>query len=203
MSHESELSHVSTFGIWVESELCQSRKVQCWVESEFSHLDCHMSQSRVSPKNLSRAQPWSPSPPGSLCAVSAATVGSGGSDYPVYSTWKPTGPAHYAMIGPSFIGSTNSSAACTMVPPPPAAGASAAGGCRRQGGGEAGYLRQAQGWVPGGYRRQEGEWALENVFKGIMRSIDSQPTSWPTCINLGHNVSLSGINVFKLILRVH
>ena len=53
---ESELSQVSKFGIWVES-VCQSRKVKCWVESELSHLDGHMSQSRVNPKNLSRAQP--------------------------------------------------------------------------------------------------------------------------------------------------
>ena len=40
------------------SRCCQSRKVKCLVESKMSHLDCHMSQSRVSPKNLSRAQPW-------------------------------------------------------------------------------------------------------------------------------------------------
>ena len=52
---ESELSQVSRFGIWVESELCQSRNVKCWVESESNHLDCHMSQSRVSPKNMRRA----------------------------------------------------------------------------------------------------------------------------------------------------
>ena len=49
---------LANFGIWVESVLSQSRKIKCWVESELSHLDCHMSQSRVSPKNLSRAQPW-------------------------------------------------------------------------------------------------------------------------------------------------
>ena len=45
-----------------EFELSRSwvnKKVKCWVESELNHLDCHMSQSRVSPKNLSRAQPWS------------------------------------------------------------------------------------------------------------------------------------------------
>ena len=39
------------------SRCCQSRKVKCWVEWELSHLYCHMSQSRVSPKKLSRAQP--------------------------------------------------------------------------------------------------------------------------------------------------
>ena len=44
---ESELSQVSKFGNWIESVLSQSRKVKCWVESELSHLDCHMSQSRV------------------------------------------------------------------------------------------------------------------------------------------------------------
>ena len=47
---ESELSQVRKFVIWVESELSQSRKVKCWVESELSHLDCQMSQSRVSLK---------------------------------------------------------------------------------------------------------------------------------------------------------
>ena len=45
-----ELSQIRKFVIWVESELSQSRKVKCWVESELSHLDCQMSQSRVSPK---------------------------------------------------------------------------------------------------------------------------------------------------------
>ncbi|KAF0300593.1 Paired mesoderm homeobox protein 2 [Amphibalanus amphitrite] len=68
-------------------------------------------------------QPLAPRPTGSLCAASvpASPVSS---DYPIYSTWKPAGPAHYTMIGPSFIGSTNSSAACAMVPAP--AGSSAA-----------------------------------------------------------------------------
>ena len=46
LSRNSELNHVSKFGIWVDSELSQ--------------VDCHMSQSWVSPKNLSRAQPWLP-----------------------------------------------------------------------------------------------------------------------------------------------
>ena len=31
--------------------------MKCSVESELNHLDCHVSQSRVSPKNLGRAQP--------------------------------------------------------------------------------------------------------------------------------------------------
>ena len=54
---ESELSQVSKFGFWVESELSQVSKFGIWVESELSHLDCHMSQNRVSPKKMSRAQP--------------------------------------------------------------------------------------------------------------------------------------------------
>ena len=54
---ESELSQVRKFVIWVESELSQSRKVKCWVESELSHLDCQMSQSRVSMKILVEHNP--------------------------------------------------------------------------------------------------------------------------------------------------
>ena len=53
---ESELSQVSKFGFWVKSELSQVSQFGIWVESELSHLDCHMS--RVSPKKMSRAQPW-------------------------------------------------------------------------------------------------------------------------------------------------
>ncbi|XP_043237500.1 paired mesoderm homeobox protein 2-like [Amphibalanus amphitrite] len=68
-------------------------------------------------------QPLAPRPTGSLCAASVP-VSPVSSDYPIYSTWKPAGPAHYTMIGPSLIGSTNSSAACAMVPAP--AGSSAA-----------------------------------------------------------------------------
>ena len=58
---ESELSQVTKFGIWVGSVQSQARKVKCWVDSESNHPDCHMSQSRVSTKNLSSAQPcWLP-----------------------------------------------------------------------------------------------------------------------------------------------
>ena len=58
---ESEFSQVTKFGIWVGSVQSQARKVKCWVESESNHPDCHMSQSRVSTKNLCPAQPcWLP-----------------------------------------------------------------------------------------------------------------------------------------------
>ena len=43
-------SGLVNFGFWVESELSQFSKFGIWVESEMNHLDCHMSQSRVSPK---------------------------------------------------------------------------------------------------------------------------------------------------------
>ena len=57
--NELSLSWVRLTNLEFElSRSCQSRKVNCWVESELNHLDCHMSQSRVSPKNLSRAHPW-------------------------------------------------------------------------------------------------------------------------------------------------
>ena len=56
---ESELNVVSKFGIWVKSELSQSRikksKGLRWViESELNHLVCHMSQSRDSPKSWAK-----------------------------------------------------------------------------------------------------------------------------------------------------
>ena len=44
---------------WVESELSQVSKFGFWVESELSHLDCHMSQSRVSPKKWVEHNPAS------------------------------------------------------------------------------------------------------------------------------------------------
>ena len=44
------MSQVSKFGILVESEFSQSANTKCRVESELIHLNCHVSQSRVSPK---------------------------------------------------------------------------------------------------------------------------------------------------------
>ena len=48
MSRKSDLTQL--WLEWVESELSKPRKEQCWIESELSRLDFHISQSRVSPK---------------------------------------------------------------------------------------------------------------------------------------------------------
>ena len=55
-SNELSQSWVKLGNLWFE--LSQSRKVKCWVESELSHLDCQMSQSRVSLKIWVEHKPW-------------------------------------------------------------------------------------------------------------------------------------------------
>ena len=64
---ESELSQVGKFGFEL-SRSCQVSKFGIWVESELSHLDCHMSQSRVIPKK------WVEHNPGPYCGQQLVAV---------------------------------------------------------------------------------------------------------------------------------
>ena len=66
LNHEPELNQFKQISYlsWISVQLfSQLTKIWDWVESELSHVNCHMRQCRLSPKNLSRAQPWPGSEP--------------------------------------------------------------------------------------------------------------------------------------------